>query len=334
MNATYTATRNTAALFDFSEEGRFYISGDDCVPFINALISTDLDSIQEFTLLNTLFLNKDGTILAIVWVLKDEERIIILTEPDRRQVVTEHLNTHRDNWNIEISDETERTRCLAVIGPQAQEITREVADDDIVGLSYLGFEWNEVVDALLCRIGYVGEYEYRFIVPTEQAQSLENRIVEKGKDYDLEEQGDLSVLSVLKLEMRSLNQQRDVPPNVTAIQAGLHWMIDFRKDEFIGRDAIHEQKKAKGRKLLTLLFDGEDLPPIPSEVFIEEQKLGKLVNVEYSPTVGKSIGLAYIDEDLAYVGISFYILVNDKTLSAQSVSAPLFITNTVKGISQ
>nr|VFK14805.1 MAG: Aminomethyltransferase folate-binding domain-containing protein [Candidatus Kentron sp. LPFa]VFK30488.1 MAG: Aminomethyltransferase folate-binding domain-containing protein [Candidatus Kentron sp. LPFa] len=75
MTSTYELVRNHAALFDLSEEGRFFITGDEAVGAVNAIIAADLEAIPELKALNTVLLDENGALIAILWVLNGEDGV-------------------------------------------------------------------------------------------------------------------------------------------------------------------------------------------------------------------------------------------------------------------
>lgn len=324
MSTTYELVRNQAALFDFSSEGRFFIRGADAIGAVNAVIASDLEAIPELKALNTVVLDESGAIQAIVWVLKTEDGIWVLCDPDRRALLGERLIASAMKCTAEVDDLTEITLCLAVIGPAAQKIAMAAAGEDVIGIPYLGFEANEQTDTMLCRLGYTGEFEFRFIVANERASDLRALLLEAGAEYGLEI-GEASDLPLLMLEMRSLSQREHIPEGTSPIQAGLHWMVDFRKEYYPGHDAVHALKADPGRKALMLQFETVTPPVGDQTVRIDQQDVGRCVCVAFSPTLGKTIALAYVDAALAWVSVVFDVA----GLDARAVSAPLFITKTV-----
>ena len=112
-------------------------------------------------------------------------KISLLSLQTQRNTLLKWLKEHLTDYRIQIEDRCDDLGCIAVIGPKAQDVVRIVAGDDIVGLPYLGFEHNMMVNCLLCRIGYTGEYEYRFILPREKCDHLVEQIMEAGREYDI-----------------------------------------------------------------------------------------------------------------------------------------------------
>lgn len=330
----YNAVRNAVGLFDLSSIAKFYVSGDDAPVFLDRLAGGNIEAMRDGKVINTLFMRENGTILSIVWLLKDEDRFIILTDGEKRKTLFEWLNNHINDYDLRIEDKTDTLACIAVIGPKAQELTRTIAGDDIVGLPYLGLEHNPIVGCLLCRIGHTGEYEYRFILPRGDSNRLINQIIERGGEYGIV-QCDIDILNILMLEMKSINQQRDIFEDTTPIQAGLHWMIDFRKDDFIGRDIVIQEKKSPPKKLLTLLFEDRAEIPDRARLSIGDRVIGFVVRKAFSPTLVKDIGLAYIEERFAWAGIDFHVeTVTGDTGLVRTVSSPLFVTMTAKEAAQ
>lgn len=326
----YNVVRNAVGLFDLSSNAKIYISGKESLIFLNRLISGNLEAMYDGKIINTLFMRDNGSILAIVWVMKDANKYLVLSDTEKRDIILKWLIKNSEGYDVQIEDRTDILGSVALIGPKAQKLTREIAGDDIIGLPYLGFEHNTITDCLLCRIGYTGEYEYRFIIPKEKCDNFKSQIMERGRAYGIA-YCDTEVIDTLMLEMKSINQKRDILEDTTPIQAGLHWMIDFKKTEFIGRNIIMLEKRSPAKKLLTLLSEDRIDIPEMGRLFIENTAVGFIVNKSFSPTLERNIYLAYIDERFAWVGINFAVEgVNDNMMEVKTVSSPLFITKSVR----
>ena len=85
MNQNYTAIRERVALVDYQNEGRFTITGKDHKDFINNLAGEELEDLFPGQVCNTVFLQENGELLAIVWIIIDEDKIIIFSEPEDKE---------------------------------------------------------------------------------------------------------------------------------------------------------------------------------------------------------------------------------------------------------
>ncbi|MHA1675827.1 MAG: aminomethyltransferase family protein [Candidatus Njordarchaeales archaeon] len=330
----YNAVRNTVGLFDFSITSKIRILGRESSYFLDKLLAGNVRMMDEGKVLNTLFCREDGTILAIIWLLKNERDFIILTDAGKKEAVLKQLNKYINDFeSVELEDISELYSCLSIIGPRAIEIARLIVGDDIVGLPYLGFQHSDIerTDCLLCRIGYTGEYEYKFLIPSEISLKLWEKIINVGKGCGLVLCG-LEVLDTLMLEMKSINQNKDLLKDTTCLQAGLHWMVYFKKGSFIGKEAIFKEKShGVTRKLLSVLFNGGGKIGERAGIYLGEEKVGFVIHNKYSPTMSKDVGLAYLDGRYAWAGLSFKAETIDKQRrNIRTVSAPLFITKTVR----
>jgi aminomethyltransferase len=326
----YNRVRHGVGLFDFSSNSKIFISGNDSTVFLNKVISGEADNIMEGRIINTLFLRENGSILAIVWLLKDEERFIIITDSTKRTLLWKWLLKYSEGYDVKIEDNTDKLGILAIMGPRAMDTAMRIGGDDIIGLPYLGFEHNEISDCLICRIGHTGEYEYHFLMPKERCREFAEQILSHGQEYDIASCRN-EIIDVLMLEMRSVNQNKDIPEDVCPIQAGLHWMVDFSKEYLLGREFLMQEKKSPHRKLMALIFETEVEIPENAELYIEDIRVGFLVNQAFSPTMKKTIALAYIEERFGWVGIDFDVEALDKSrVPAKTVSSPLFLTRTIE----
>jgi aminomethyltransferase len=104
-------------------------------------------------------------------------------------------------------------------------------------------------------------------------------------------------------------------------------MIDFRKESFIGRDAVTtEQAAGLTKKLVAFRMEkGAETEP-RSGVFDGETRVGYVANCAFSPTLECGIGLAYLDAEYAWVGIELSVDSAGAREAIQTVSAPFFLT--------
>jgi aminomethyltransferase len=331
----YQAVRERIGLFDMSCITKIKVTGDSALEFLEEVCTGNISSLSESKMLNTLLCREDGTIIAIIWLLKEDDNFIIHTDAEKRQEIWQWLNQQAKNFpaeTVKLQDLSESLACISVIGPQAIEIPKILISEDIIGLPYAGFEPGNIedIDCLVCRYGYTGEYEYRFIFEPKYTEKIWHKIREVGKEYNISLCG-LNILDILMMEMKSINQNKDLTSTTTPLQAGLHWMIYFRKENFIGKEAIFKEKQTGiPLKLMVITLESGGTIKENSQVFLENQQIGFIIHYGYSPTLKKDIGLAYLDNKYAWVGLEFEAECSDGSRrKINTVSAPLFITKTV-----
>lgn len=329
MNASYKIARSQVALIDLGNEGRIRVSGADAEKALNACFSMDLEIILPWKGVTGLFLNEQASVLAVATVFKGDDEFFIFTEVATSEILLRHLGEKLSSAAVEIEDLSTQYGWICALGPKAQNAMSEFAGEDILGLPYLAFEENVKLDAKLFRMGFSGEFEYRILCPLDRCQEMKATMLNGGQEFGLEVVQP-EVLSLLMLEMRSLGIA-DIPSDVDPIQAGLHWMVNFRKEAYFGHQAVLEAKSNPRRRALMLRLAEKGVAAAGDRIEIEGQDFGFLVHVDYSPTLESDIALAYADPAFGRVGVTFETKGKERGCMATGVSAPLFVTKTVSG---
>jgi len=128
-------------------------------------------------------------------------------------------------------------------------------------------------------------------------------------------------------EMKVLSRSRDIPSNFSVFEAGLQWMIDFRKENFRGDKALNLCKKSLETKSIMILADEADQNFNDEYIYLNDEKIGYVQSVYKSEVIGKLIVLAYINTEFSYPGVNCKI--GSELINAVTVSAPAFLTKSV-----
>jgi 4-methylaminobutanoate oxidase (formaldehyde-forming) len=104
----------------------------------------------------------------------------------------------------------------------------------------------------------------------------------------------------LRLEKRYLAWGADITPGDNPIEAGLEFLIDWSKSDFLGAEAL-ARIKADGpaRKLVCLALD-EPLAVFGGEaILVDGVPAGQTTSGNFGYSVGKSLVLGYLPSELA-----------------------------------
>lgn len=327
MNESYQLARHSAALFDFHADGRFRVSGPHAEAMLNALFSIDLDVILPWKGGIGLFLTDTANVIATATIFKADDAFYIFTESGYADALYRYLSDKLHDDGIVLEDLRATHAWIVVLGPRAQEVMVKCAGEDILGLPYLSFEENKSLAGLLFRMGFCGEFEYRLLVPVQAKSAITTELLAQGAEFGIG-CAQPEAIETLMLEMRSCGKQH-LPIDADPIEAGLHWMINFRKDGLTAGDTIHANKLSPARRSLMLRLQETGCAHDGDRLMIEGEEVGFLARVCYSPTLGTDIGLAFVEPELGYVGVSFEVSGRDGVTLAIGTSAPLFVTKTV-----
>ncbi len=117
----------------------------------------------------------------------------------------------------------------------------------------------------------------------------------------------------------------DMDQTTTLLEAGLGWIVKYEKAEFIGREALLEQKKqGVKRKLVGFEMLGRDIAREHYPAFIDGREVGQVTSGSPSITLKKNIGLVYLPTEFTGIGTRFQISVRGRMCDAQVVQTPFY----------
>ena len=117
----------------------------------------------------------------------------------------------------------------------------------------------------------------------------------------------------------------EIDDQTTPWEAGLSWVVKPAKGEFIGRQALMDQKEqGVPRKLIGFEVTSRGIARQGHTVRNGDEELGAVTSGTYSPTFQKALGLAYVPPDWAEPGTEISIEVRGRLLDAQVVELPFY----------
>ena len=321
----YQRLRNRAGLADLQAWARFEISGSGACEALDAVVGANVRDLFEGRAANTLIPSPAGGVEAIVWVIALEDGFRILGEPADREAIRLALEESTTGRDAELQDVRDETFALALIGPEAEKVAWKAFGDDVHSIAFLNVLPLGEPAVTAARIGYFGEYELHLSGELARKQAVIDAL-ERAADNRVLMVGE-GALPVMMTEMGTLSRARDVPPDVSVFEAGLQWMIDFRKENLRASAGLERRKCSVERKCVLMIVDGEAAGLGDQPVFIEDQDIGRIRSAFHSETLGKSVALAYLAEDLAMPGLICDVGSGRRT--GETVSAPAFLGRSI-----
>jgi aminomethyltransferase len=118
----------------------------------------------------------------------------------------------------------------------------------------------------------------------------------------------------------------DMDDGTTPLEAGLAWVVKLDKGEFIGREALLRQREqGLARKLVGFTLTDPGIPRHGYPVLQDGRKVGDVTSGTKSPSIGTSIGLAYVPTALAAEGSTFAVEIRGRAAAARVVKTPFYV---------
>lgn len=283
-------TRDSCGIFDVSHMGQLFVKGDKAAQFLSFITPTDFTALQIGRCHYTVLTNEKGGIIDDLIITKfgQDEFFIVINAACREKDIS-HMKSMA-NGDVEF-DIMENKSLIAIQGPKAQQVLQQLTMDDLSLLPYMNAIKTKLKSGdkvIISRTGYTGEdgFEISTTNPVDLWQSL-------LQDSNVRPIG-LGARDTLRLEMGYPLYGHDLNDETTPIEAGLAWVISKTNTNFIGSSVILKQvgvtRKRVGIKLLDkgIMREGYKL------YNAAEEEIGNLTSGGFSPSLGVSIGLAYI----------------------------------------
>jgi aminomethyltransferase len=241
------------------------------------------------------------------------------------------LSAEASSHMVELTDLTESVALIGIDGPFSWELLKDIVGVRMLGLRYLEFLEKQPIgggEAYVIRAGKTGEFGYQIMIAAEHAAAAWAQLLEAGKKYDAIPAG-YEALDLCRLENRFINMHCEGKAAKNPLELNCRVMVDQEKDGYIGHESITDAiSSGLENRVIGIAIEGgvESTPAIGDEIVHSGQKYGKIVNVGYSPSLGKPIALALLAADVAFVGLEFEVQLASGSTAAKTVSAP-FVFN-------
>jgi aminomethyltransferase len=176
------------------------------------------------------------------------------------------------------------------------------------------------------RTGYTRSDRVELYVASSDLVALFEALLAEGEPLGLVPVG-LGARDTLRLEAAMALYGHELDETTSPFEAGLGRYVKLARGGFIGAEAIARRHAAGETRTLVgfeLLVPG--IARAEHEVAHGGRTVGRVTSGAPSPTLGKSIGLAYVPPDLAAVGTSIDILIRGRACAARVVETPFVKT--------
>jgi aminomethyltransferase len=343
----YVAIRTGCALFDVSPLYKYDVRGRDSLALMNRVVVRDVARCRVGQVLYTAWCDDDGKVI-------DDGTVSRLAEDSFRMtaaIPTLHwLQDNAVGLDVEIEDVSEHFAALALQGPTSRDLLQRLTNADLKGLRFFRCTHGEVAGApaLISRTGYTGDLGYEVFVRPADAGKLWDSIMEIGDDHKLRPAGSVALelarieagLLLLDADFVSAAQTQFEVKKTSPYDLGLAWMVDLKKDFFVGQTALRREKERGSRwntvgleldvTALEKFYAEYDMPlHLPYRSWAEavpcyadeaqRDHIGRGTSGMWSPTLKKYIVMARLKPQYAKLGTRLFI---EEMIEAVSYSTP------------
>ena len=323
----HLAVRTKAGLFDVSHMGEILINGKQALDFIQYLTPNDASRLVPGKAQYTALTTPKGTFVddLLVYCLKEDEYLLVVNCSNSDKDY-EWILSHQGSFDVKVENKSDDYTQLALQGPLALEILKPLTEIDLEEMKPFRADAGKIAeeDVLVSRTGYTGEDGVEIYTLSPHPEKIWEAILERGKNYGLLPIG-LGARDTLRLEARLMLYGNDIDETTTVLEAGLGWVVKFKKGEFLGREVLLKQKEEGiKRKIVGFELVDKGIARSHYPVYIEGEQVSEVTSGTFSPYLKKSIGLTYLPIEYAEEGTEFEIGIRDRKINARVIPTPFY----------
>ncbi|MBW4707751.1 sarcosine oxidase subunit alpha family protein [Roseobacter sp. YSTF-M11] len=301
--------REAVGVCDVSTLGKIDIQGPDAAAFLDFVYTNTFSTLKVGRVRYGLMLREDGHVMDDGTTARlGEQHFVMTTTTAAAGNVMRHLEfVHqvlRPEFDVRFTSVTEQWAQFAVAGPRSRELLNDILDAPIDKDSWPFMACGETsvagIAGRLFRISFSGEHAYEVALPSRYGESLFRLLVKRAESLSGGAYG-MEALNVLRIEKGHITHA-EIHGRTTAFDIGFARMISTKKDCIGKTMAAREGMVDPMRERLVGLKPVGPVKQLTAgaHVFergaaaIRENDRGYVTSVAFSPTLGHSIGLAFV----------------------------------------
>lgn len=321
----HRSVREACGVFDISHMGEFLVTGAGAAAWLEGLLTNRVARLAVGEAQYTLMLNERGGIIddLIVYRIKEAEFLLVVNAAK----IAEDADWMRGRLvdGVRFENLSDRYAALAVQGPGAPVVFQKLFGKPLPAGRNRVWELAGSAEASLpayaVTTGYTGETGFEWVVSAAEAPAAWDAVLAAGA-----KPCGLGARDTLRLEMCYPLNGSDLSPDHSPLEAGLGFFVDLDKGDFVGRDALVQQKASGLTRRLAAIRVEEKSPPIRPHYGVVSggETVAETTSGALSPSLGCGIAMAYLPFALAKVGQALEIEVRGRRYRASVVKKPFY----------
>jgi dimethylglycine dehydrogenase len=325
--AEVKAVAERVGVLDLSGFAKYEVTGPDAEAFLNRICANRMPKKQGgIGLVHPL--SRLGRIYGEMTVTRmADDKFYCLSAAAAEQRDEDHLcQSLLPHEQVEITNVTMDRGVLVLSGPRARDVLSKLTDAD---LSNEGFRWLSGQDITIAglpvralRVSYVGEGGWELHPTMADLAALYDAVWAAGQDFGIANYG-LYAVNTMRMEKSYKAWGSELTNELTMIEAGMDRFIQFKKDDFVGKQATLD---APDRfRIVYGEVDAADVDVRGAEpCLVDGKSIGLTTSGGYGHRVGKSLFFACVPFDHAAPGSRFAIQLQGELREARVLEHPAY----------
>ena len=328
VGAECRALRQHVGMIETSGYAKYEFSGSGAEAFLQKMLTNRMPDVGRIVLAP--MLNPGGKLIGDFTVARlSADRFHVFGSGPAETYHLRWWEAHLPTSGVKIQSLAQSLVGLSIAGPKSRDLLARLAQDDVsnAAMPFMSYRQMDLgpIPALIGRLTFTGDLGYEIWVSPDYQAALFDLLHKAGSDLGLTNVG-LRALNSLRLEKNFGTWAREYRPIYGPLEANLSRFVNFKKGDFIGRDAALAERDTGGAlRLIALSLAAIDADVSGDEpVWIDGQALGWVTSGGYAHAAGASIALAYVPKELAQSDAPMSVEILGQQIAAKILAEPIF----------
>ena len=304
--AEYRSARDTVALIDTNYRAYLSFTGPDRVRYLNAILTNNIKDLAAGHGIVSLLLNPQGHILAEIETYAIADRLLCVSCAMIRERLIEVLEKFIIMDDVTQVDETPRYGTLALEGPKAAALVKEVSGADLTKYEELSSRGGKVgsIPCFITKRSPGGVPGAEFLAESQKLPELWQVLLDAVRWHEGAPMG-YAALSATRLAQGVPWFGYDFGEKQIPHEAGLQDShISYTKGCYTGQEIV-ERVRSRGqvnRQRVQLVFSGDVVPAADTLITQDGKEVGHVTRAAriWDPT--RVIGMGYVRKEASASG--------------------------------
>ena len=320
----HQAVRQHCGVFDVSHMGEVRVSGPDAEKYVNHIFTNDIkDAPQGKIYYGMMCYPNGGTVDdLLVYKMGHQDYFIVINAANIDKDVA-WMMAQTEGFAVTIDHCSDRYGQLAVQGPKSPQVMLDILGLDCNDLVFYTVKTITLADGeeiIVSRTGYTGEDGFEIYGSHDYIRQAWDKLIESGQCKPC----GLGCRDTLRFEVGLPLYGDELSQDISPVMAGLSMFCKLDKEEFIGREALAQQKaEGVSKRLRGIELEGHAVPRHGYKVLKDGVEVGEVTTGYRLISVDKSCAVALVDSSIQ-MGDTVEVQIRKKTFPGKVVKKKFY----------
>ena len=315
----HNAVRQHCGVFDVSHMGEVTVCGRDAERYVQHIFTNDVANAPDGKIFYGMMCYENGGTVDDLLVYKmGENDFFLVINAANIDKDWAWMRQQAEGFDIDLQNRSEVYGQLAVQGPESEAVVEEVLGLPCQELEfYTGKRMETAGETLvISRTGYTGEDGFEIYASHDLVRHYWDLLMASGRCLPC----GLGCRDTLRFEVGLPLYGDELSAEITPVMAGLSMFCKFDKTEFIGKEALLQQKtEGPVKRIIGIELKDKAVPRHGYTVLFDGQPIGEVTTGYNSISTGKSVCMALVDAAHAKLGTEVAVQIRKKTFAGTIV---------------